>query len=177
MAAKMERSSTPGIYRRGSRYVVVWEHRGKQHKCFPPHYEPRPGRRRGDATPATSAPRRASRSRTTPGAGWTPTAGERPAACRAGRGRSTAAIWSGGRSRYFHGCRLEEVEPPDVRAFIATWTTAELRPASIRAILAPVKAMYATAVEDGAVRSNPTRGVRIGGDGAEAAERARRYGP
>ena len=32
MAAKMEKTSTPGIYRRGSKYVVVWEYRGKQHK-------------------------------------------------------------------------------------------------------------------------------------------------
>jgi integrase len=39
---------------------------------------------------------------------------------------------------------------------------AGLRPNSIRAILAPMKAMYATAFEDGAVRSNPTVNVRIG---------------
>ena len=30
----MERTSTPGIYKRGSRYVVVWQHRGRQHKSF-----------------------------------------------------------------------------------------------------------------------------------------------
>jgi integrase len=64
---------------------------------------------------------------------------------------------------YFAGHRLEEVEPPDVRAFISHLEDAKLRPASIRAILAPMKAMYATALEDGAVRSNPTRSVRIGG--------------
>jgi integrase len=36
-----------------------------------------------------------------------------------------------------------------------------LRPASVRAILAPVKAMYATAVEDGTLRTNPAHNLRI----------------
>jgi integrase len=63
---------------------------------------------------------------------------------------------------FFAGYRLAEVEPPDVRAFIAHLEDAGLRPSSVRAILAPLKAMYATAVEDGAVRSNPTRDVRVG---------------
>lgn len=29
---KMETTRHPGIYRRGSRYVVVWRHKGRQHK-------------------------------------------------------------------------------------------------------------------------------------------------
>lgn len=34
MAAKLVKTNTPGIYKRGGRYVVVWWHRGKQHKSF-----------------------------------------------------------------------------------------------------------------------------------------------
>src|SRR3954452_19317239 len=34
MADTMEKTRTPGIYKRGSRYVVVWRHRGRQHKSF-----------------------------------------------------------------------------------------------------------------------------------------------
>lgn len=34
MAAKLETTRHPGIYRRGGRYVVVWQHRGRQHKSF-----------------------------------------------------------------------------------------------------------------------------------------------
>jgi integrase len=64
---------------------------------------------------------------------------------------------------YFGRCRLSEVEAPDVRAFVAHMEAKGLRPSTIRKVLAPVKAMYATAVEDGAVRSNPTRDVRVGG--------------
>jgi hypothetical protein len=37
--AKLVKTSTPGIYRRGGRYVVVWRHRGKQHKSFHRTYE------------------------------------------------------------------------------------------------------------------------------------------
>jgi integrase len=36
---KLARTKTPGIYKRGSRYVVVWRHRGKQHKSFHRTYE------------------------------------------------------------------------------------------------------------------------------------------
>src|SRR4051794_11635200 len=31
-APKMERTRYPGVYKRGASYVVVWRHRGKQHK-------------------------------------------------------------------------------------------------------------------------------------------------
>jgi integrase len=68
------------------------------------------------------------------------------------------------------------VEPPDVRAFIQYLLDKGLKPAGVRSILAPLKAMYATAVEDGAVPVNPTRDVRIGalrGDRALREEPAR----
>ena len=55
-----------------------------------------------------------------------------------------------------------QIKPPDVRAFIGHLDEVGLRATNIRSILAPVKAMYATAVEDGAVRANPTVNVRIG---------------
>ena len=32
MAAKLEKTRYPGIYRRGARYVITWEYRGQQHK-------------------------------------------------------------------------------------------------------------------------------------------------
>jgi integrase len=73
---------------------------------------------------------------------------------------------------HFRGRRLDEVEPPDVRDFIGELEEADLRPNSIRAILAPLKAMYATALEDGAVRGNPTVNVRIGA-GRDSEEEAR----
>lgn len=163
MAAPMERTRTPGIYKRGSRYVVVWEHRGRQHKSshrtLAEAKEAKGRRDAGDRRPASRdrfeeyAPR------------WLDTYRGRTSRGLSERTRRTyrrdIERWA---IPYFRGYRLEEVEPPDVRAFIGHLEAKGLRPASIRAIVAPLKAMYATAVEDGVVRSNPTVNVRIGTD-------------
>ncbi len=57
--------------------------------------------------------------------------------------------------------RLSEIEPRDVRAFVASVEKKGLAPNTVRIALAPVKAMLATAVEDGVIRSNPAYGVRL----------------
>ena len=60
MARKMEKTRHPGIYRREGRYVVVWEHRGKQHKSFHPTLaearEAKGRRDSGDRRPSTREP-------------------------------------------------------------------------------------------------------------------------
>jgi hypothetical protein len=60
MAPKMERTRYPGIYKRGSRYVVTWQHRGKQHKSFHPtltEAKEAKGRRAwGDTRPVSREP-------------------------------------------------------------------------------------------------------------------------
>ena len=159
--AKMERTSTPGIYKRGGRYVIVWQRRGRQHKSYhrtiTEAREAKGRRAAGDRRPVSREPFEEYATR------WLDTY----------RGRTSRGLSERTRRTYrrdlkrwaiphFRGYRLEEVEPPDVRAFVTYLEGAGLRPASVRAILAPVKAMYATAVDDGAVRSNPTRDVRVG---------------
>ena len=75
MAAPLEQPAHAGIYRRGSRYVVIWTHRGRQQKeAFRTLAEAREakGRRQaGDKRPKSrgSVSRTTSRagSRTTPG--------------------------------------------------------------------------------------------------------------
>jgi integrase len=70
---------------------------------------------------------------------------------------------------------LSELEPRDVRAFIA-WLFDEraqgrtLSASTVRSHLAAVKVLLATAVEDGLLRSNPARGVRVARPGAPAIE-------
>lgn len=168
---KLVKTSTPGVYRRGGRYVVVWRHRGKQHKSFHRTFEEAreaKGRRQaGDRRPVARerfedfAPR------------WLENYHGRTSR---GLSKRTRATYARDMKRWviphFRGCRLDEVEPPDVRDFIGELDDAGLRPNSIRAILAPLKAMYATAFEDGAVRSNPTVNVRIGAR-ADASESKR----
>jgi integrase len=70
------------------------------------------------------------------------------------------------------------VEPPDVRRFIAKLEADGLAPSSIRKEVAPLRAMLATAFEDGAIRSNPAVGVRISGRrGDEEEEHAKALTP
>lgn len=170
MPAKLERTKTPGIYRRhvadcdggrcGCPYAIVWRHRGRQHKAtfrtLAEAREAKGNRDAGDTRPASREPFAEYAQR------WIDTYRGRTARGLAERTRRTYRRdldrWA---IPYFRGRRLDEVEPPDVRAFVHHLERKGLRPASIRAILAPVKAMYATAVEDGTVRFNPTRGLRI----------------
>jgi integrase len=64
---------------------------------------------------------------------------------------------------YFDRYRLADVEPPDVRAFVSHLEAKGLAPATVRKVLAPVRAMLATAVEDGSLRANPCAGIRVSG--------------
>jgi integrase len=69
--------------------------------------------------------------------------------------------------------RMSEVEPRHIKKLAATIAArrravrdkpdepAGLAPATVRLALAPVRALFATAVEEGVLRSNPTVGVRI----------------
>jgi integrase len=158
---RLHRTRHPGIYRRGDRYVVVWRHRGRQTKSF--HRTLVEAREaKGRAATGDSRPR--ARDRFDAYADrWLDTYRGRTARGLAERTRRTYRRdfdrWV---IPYFSGWRLDEVEPPDVRDFVGHLESAGLRPASIRAIVAPLRAMYATAVEDGTVRMNPTRGVRVG---------------
>ena len=162
MAAKLEPTSTPGIYRRGSRYVITWRHRGRQHKrAFRTLAEAREAKGRaaaGDSRPA-------SRERFDEYAShWLDTYQGRTIR---GVGPRTMAGYRRNIDRYalphFRGFRLDEIEPPDVREFITSLERKKLRPSTIRGVLAPLRAMFATAVEDGALRHNPATGVRVAG--------------
>ncbi len=62
---------------------------------------------------------------------------------------------------HFGRRRLAEIGAPDVRAYAQTLASGGNKPATIRRKLAPLKALLATAVEDGLLRSNPTAGVKL----------------
>ena len=159
--AVMEKTRHPGIYKRGSRYVVVWRHRGKQHKSFhrtlAEAREAKGGRQAGESTPATRANfedyarewLNTYRGRTDHGVGETTMASYRQAI-------EHDAI------PFFGRFRLAEVTPPDVRRFVRHLEKERgLAPSSVVKTVAPLRAMFATAVEDGAIRSNPTSVVRV----------------
>jgi integrase len=57
--------------------------------------------------------------------------------------------------------RLSEITPADVKSYAAKVAEKGLAPATVRKRLAPLKALLATALEEGLIRANPTAGVRI----------------
>ena len=62
---------------------------------------------------------------------------------------------------YFGRSKLAAIAPPDVKAYLETVKARGVAQNTIRLALAPLRAMFATAVEEGLIRSNPCTGVRL----------------
>ena len=195
MAAKQVKTNVPGVYERGSRFSYTYRDRGKQ--------------RWGSAATKAEA-RQAKAERETDAA-----RGELPATSREGFGeyaRRWIASYQGRTNRGFREntraqyadllarriipyfdherrLRLAEIEPRDVRDFIA-WLAKQPNPhrkgrllaaSTIREHVMILKALLATATEDGVLRRNPAQGVRTNvpegiGTGREAPDDVRALG-
>lgn len=158
---KLVGTGQPGIYKRGSRYVVVWQHRGKQHKSF--------HRTLGEAKEAQGLRRQP---------GYRRPASRRPFSdyaadwLRSYNGRTARGLAQSTRAAYardldsricphFKHYRLSEIGAPEVCEFVEELEAEGLAPTSIKKVLAPLKALFATAVQHGVVPFNPTIGVRV----------------
>jgi integrase len=62
---------------------------------------------------------------------------------------------------FFGRMRMAEIEPRDVRRFVAIVKGRGVSPNTVRLAVAPLRALMATAVEDGVIRSNPCAGIRL----------------
>lgn len=161
MAAKLEKvKNNPGIYKRGSRYVITWEHRGRQHKeSFRTLLEAREakGRRHaGERRPTSRIAFEVYFER------W----------IRSYAGRTTRGFSETTRPEYerpirthalsrWNGWRLAEVEAVDVRELFAELRAEGCTTSQIKKLRAALSVMFATAVEDGLRSANPIAGVRI----------------
>jgi integrase len=67
----------------------------------------------------------------------------------------------GGAVAFFGQMALAAIEPRDMKRYAGELASRDLSPGSIRNLLAPVRALLATAYEDGLIRSNPAAGLRI----------------
>lgn len=171
IAARLEKTSIPGVFRRHSAdcdrrgrcncaYAVIWRHRGKQYmetfRTFAEAREAKGNRDAGDRRPVArvgfedyfrewieSFAGRTAR-------GFSETT--RPEYRRPIE-RHAVPRWS--------GWRLAEVEPADVRELFGELRRATATTSAIKKLRAALSAMFATAVEDGLVRSNPVQGVRV----------------
>jgi integrase len=169
--AKLTKTKTPGIFRRHVKgcdgtdrchcsYVVIWRHRGRQHKeTFRTYAEAREAqgdRKAGDRRP---------RSRVTLAdyfAEWIDTYAGRTAR---GFSETTRPEYRRPIEAYaihtWGSWKLADVEPADVRELFGKMRQDGRSTSAIKKLRAALSAMFATAAEDGILRSNPCQGVRV----------------
>jgi len=165
VSAPLEKTKTPGIFRRGGRYVVVYrDPQGRQ-------------RKRSAATLAQARDLKAALRADVVRGEYRPLARTTfgdyaPSWIRTYQGRTsrgirpeTVADYARDLERdaipFFGGMRLAEIEPRTVKAYAAHIAARGLAPNTVRLALAPVQALLATAHEEGLIRSNPAAGLRI----------------
>jgi integrase len=162
---RLLRTSTPGIYKRGGRYVVIFRD---------PH-----GRQRKRAARTLAEARELKAAMT--------------ADVKRGEYRALSKVtfseyavewienYQGRTSRgirpetiddyrsdlervaipFFRRMPLSAIEPRDVKRLAAELAAQGLKAGSVRNLLAPVRALLATAFEEGLIRSNPSAGLRV----------------
>jgi integrase len=168
---RLSKTSTPGVFRRHVKgcngegrcecsYAVIWRHRSKQSmETFGTFAEAREAkaRRAGGESRPTSKVRFEDY--------FTDWIESYPGRTARGFSETSRSLYR--RSiqdhalRRWRGWKLAEIEARDVRALYADLRAAGVSTSGIRGLRAALSAMFATAVEDGLVRSNPIRGVRI----------------
>lgn len=157
---QLVKTNHAGIYRKGDRYQVRYRHDGRQvAKSFRTLSEARRFKSKADAGDAQPT---SSRSFKAYADEWLETYTGRTAK---GVADSTRASYADALERFakpFFGTRgLDRIDPPTVKLFISHLAERGLAPASARRVFAPVRALFATAYEDGLTSSNPAAGVRV----------------
>lgn len=172
---RLVKTGTPGIYRRGGSYVVVGrDFSGKQVKRFAKTLaEARVRKAELRADVARGEYRKTSRvSFADYAVRWIATydgrtsRGIRPGTIRSYRrdlgldeeGKPTGA----GAVGYFGRMPLASITAQDVKTYAAECVKAGLARNTVRLRIAPVKALLATAHEEGLIRANPAAGLRLG---------------
>lgn len=162
---KLERTSTPGIFKRGNRYVVVFrDPAGKQ-------------RKRSTRTLTEARALKSSLVTDVARGEYRSVSNARfsdywPQWIDSYSGRTARGFRENTRNEYrrdlereaapyFGRMRLAEIEPQHIKRWLSSLAARGLAQATIRSTFAPVRAMLADAAEEGTIRSNPAAGVRI----------------
>jgi integrase len=173
MAAKLETTGTPGIFRRHASdcprkgrcecsYVVVWRHRGRQHTAtFRTFAEAREGKGNRDAGDRRPVARVGFEDYFE---GWIKSYAGRTARGFSARSRSLyrRSIEAHALPRW-RTWKLADIEPADVRQLLTAIRDDGVSTSGMKGLRSALSALFATAVDDGLLRSNPVRGVRIPG--------------
>ncbi|MCW2974046.1 MAG: hypothetical protein JWN72_2319 [Thermoleophilia bacterium] len=165
MSAPLVRTSTPGIYKRGSRYVVKErDHTGRiqtksaatlaQAKTIKAQI--RTDSARGEFRPASNV------TFTDYALEWIDSYTGRTSR---GFKETTRSDYRGALKNhaipYFRRMPLAHIEPRDVKRFAQSVADKGLSRDGVRNAVAPLKALLATAFEDGVIRHNPATNVRL----------------
>ncbi|MCW2961747.1 MAG: hypothetical protein JWM90_2134 [Thermoleophilia bacterium] len=165
MSAPLVRTSTPGIYKRGARYVVKErDHTGRmqtrsaqtlaQAKTIKAQI--RTDSARGEFRPASNV------TFTEYALEWIDTYTGRTSR---GFKETTRGDYRGALKNhaipYFRRMPLAHIEPRDVKRYAQSIADKGLSRDGVRNAVAPVKALLATAFEDGVIRNNPATNVRL----------------
>ncbi len=169
--AELTKTKTPGIFRRHIKgcagkkrcdcsYVVIWRHRGRQHKetcdTFQEACEKKSGKSVGDGRPKSKI-----------------RFGEYfPSWIESYSGLTSRGFSETTRPEYrrpieahalpqWRTWKLTDIEGSDVRELFGLMRREGKSTSAIKKLRAALSALFATAVEDGVVASNPVRGVRI----------------
>lgn len=167
----LTKTKTPGIFRRhatgcrkkgrcGCPYVVIWRHRGRQHKetcaTFQEACERKAGKNVGDSRPKSKI-----------------RFGEYfPSWIESYSGLTSRGFSETTRPEYrrpieahalprWRTWKLTDLEGSDVRELFGLMRREGKSTSAIKKLRAALSALFATAIEDGVVTSNPVRGVRI----------------
>jgi integrase len=171
---RLVKTSTPGVYKRGDRYVVVYrDPHGRQRKAAA-----RTLAEARELKATLTADVKRGEYRATSKVTFAAYATEWIASYQ---GRTSRGIrpetladyrhdlglddegkpTGGGAVAFFGRTQLAAIEPRDVKRYAAELAARGLAPGSVRNVLAPVRALLATAYEDGLIRGNPAAGLRI----------------
>ena len=171
---RLVKTGTPGIFKRGSRYVVVFrDPNGRQRKKAARTL----AEARGLKATLTADVRRGeyrALSKVTFGAYASEWISSYQGRTSRGIRLETLAdyrrdlgldkdgeVIGDGAIAFFGRIALAAIEPRDVKRYAAELAARGLAPGSVRNLLAPVRALLATAHEDGLIRGNPAAGLRI----------------
>jgi integrase len=164
MSSLLVKTSTPGVYKRGSRYVVIFrDWQGKQ-------------RKRSARTLAEARRLKASLTTDVDRGEWVDSkvtfVGYAPKWIDGYRGRTDKGIKPETLADYrktlerdalpfFGRMRLSHIRPRDVKEYAAELESKGVSAGTVRVKLAPVKALLADALDEDLIRTNPAAGVRI----------------
>jgi integrase len=167
MSARLEPTNTRGIYRRGRSYVFRFrDHRGRVRQRSAPTLAEARAAKAALTTDVRRGEYRELRTITLAdyAATWAATY-----AGRTGRGirPNTLADYRRDLERHvlprLGRMRLAEIEPRDVKLLTRELAESGLGPSTVRNVIAPLRALLQTAVEEGVIRANPALGLRLPG--------------